>query len=172
MTRKTTKSYKALFSYIEDQIFEMQPAEFMTDFEDGMRLAIKICWPKVKVRGCWFHYCRAILRRCRNLGMDKLLKNNENAKAVKRQLAVLPLLPEGQIEEGFKATKKLAAKKKLSKRFGRLFKYVESYWLKSQVKIDISYKSYNERGVNGHFVNIADSFMNNFEHPYISYFEI
>lgn len=65
--------------------------------------------------------------------MTKLLKRNFAAKAIKRQLAALPLLPENQIVEGFALIKKLAAKKKLTKQFARLFNYVESYWLKSQV---------------------------------------
>lgn len=133
MTRKTALSYQALFKYIEEKVFKLQPEEFMTDYEDGMRLAIKKSWPKVKVRGCWFHYCRAILRRCRKLGMDALVKKSKNAKAIKRQLAALPLLPKNQISEGFEAIKKFSAKKRLSKKFDPLFKYVQSYWLNSQV---------------------------------------
>lgn len=134
MTRKTAESYKALFEYIEKEIFKLKPAEFMTDYEDGMRLAIKTHWPTVTIRGCWFHYSKAILKRCRKLGLAKLLKENDNASAIKKQLAALPLLPAHQIEEGFTAVKKLATKKKLSKRFGRLFSYVRRYWLNSQVR--------------------------------------
>lgn len=135
MTRKTAESYKALFQYIEREIFELQPSEFMTDYEDGMRLAIKTCWPNIKISGCWFHYCRGIMKRCRKLGMTKLLKENNDAKTIKRQLNALPLLPEKQILPGFNIIKKLAAKKKMSKRFARLFNYVEKYWLKSQVRV-------------------------------------
>lgn len=134
MTRKTAESYKALFEYIEKEIFKLKPVEFMTDYEDGMRLAIKKHWPTVTIRGCWFHYSKAILKRCRKLGLAKLLKENDNAKAIKKQLAALPLLPANQIEEGFTVIKKLATKKKLSKRFERLFSYVGRYWLNSQVR--------------------------------------
>lgn len=133
MTRKTTQSYVALFKYIEENIFELEPTEFMTDYEDGMRLAIKTRWPTVKIRGCWFHYSQAILRKCRKLSMNTLLRKSANARAVKRQIASLPLLPADKIREGFKAIKLTAAKKRVSLRFGRLFKYVESYWLNSQV---------------------------------------
>lgn len=54
MTRKTAQSYLALFEYIEQKLFELDPKEMMTDFEKGMRKAIKICWPDVILRGCWF----------------------------------------------------------------------------------------------------------------------
>lgn len=138
MTRKTAESYKALFEYIEKEIFELKPAEFMTDYEDGMRLGIKTRWPTVIIRGCWFHYSKAILKRCRKLSLTKLLKENADAKAIKKQLAALPLLPANQIEEGFAAIQKLASKKKLTKRFRRLFSYVRSYWLNSQVCIQFS----------------------------------
>lgn len=138
MTRKTAESYKALFEYIEKEIFELIPNEFMTDYEDGMRLAIKTRWPNVKIRGCWFHYSKAILKRCNKLNLRKILKENADAKAIKMQLAALPLLPAHQIEEGFAVIKKSAKKKKLSKRFERLFSYVRSYWLNSQVCIQFS----------------------------------
>lgn len=134
MTRKTAEAYKALFEFIEKEVFELEPVEFMTDYEDGMRLAIKTHWANVEIHGCWFHYSKAILKKCRKLGMTKLLKRNENARAIKKQLAALPLLPIEKIREGFETVKKFASKKKLLKKFSRLFQYVQSYWLNSQVR--------------------------------------
>ena len=139
MTRKTAEAYNALFEFIEKEVFELQPAEFMTDYEDGMRLAIKTHWPNVEIHGCWFHYSKAILKRCRKLGMTKLLKWDEDAKIIKKQLAALPLLPVEQIKVGFEAIRKLSSKKNLSKKFSRLFKYVQRYWLNSQVSYTFNF---------------------------------
>ena len=56
MTRKTTVCYTAVFEFIEEHLFQLQPHEIITDYEAGLRLAISRCWPEVTLRGCWFHY--------------------------------------------------------------------------------------------------------------------
>lgn len=53
MTRKTSECYKAVFNLIEEKILKLQPNVIMTDYEDGMRLAIRSHWSNVNLRGCW-----------------------------------------------------------------------------------------------------------------------
>lgn len=129
MTRKTSMCYLAVFEFIEEKIFKLRPAEIMTDYEDGMRLAIKKRWIGVAIRGCWFHFCRAISKKCRKLGMTSLLKENRVARIIRKKLMSIPLLPANQIENGSKWIQKFARKKGLSDRFSKLFKYFGSYWL-------------------------------------------
>lgn len=133
MTRKTSVAYMAVFKFIEEKLFKLQPAEFMTDYEDGMRLAIRKRWGTVVIRGCWFHYCRAIWKKTRKLGMTKVLKQNSNAKVVLKSLMALALLPADRIEEGFRVIKTFANRKRLSQKLQKLFIYFEGYWLNSQV---------------------------------------
>lgn len=111
-------------------LFKMRPSEIMADYEGGLRAAIRMCWPNVSLYGCWFHYCKAINKRCRKLNMTKFLRNNSNAKRVQKALMSLPLLPADQIIEGYECIKKKARRKKLVRSFISLFKYFESYWLK------------------------------------------
>lgn len=61
MSRKSTDSYTAAFNYINDNIFELNAASFMTDYECGMRTALAL---SAELRDCWFHYCQAIRRKC------------------------------------------------------------------------------------------------------------
>lgn len=145
MTRKTADCYRAVFNFIEEKLFKLQPTEMMTDFEAGMRQAITKNWPTVVLRGCWFHFCRAILKRSIKLGMKKLIKRNERARAIRKALMSIPLLPAEKIEEGFKCIVKYAKTRKLFKRFSRLFVYFRSYWLENQV---------------GFFLNFRNVFMN------------
>lgn len=133
MTRKTTEAYLSVFRYIEQNLFELKPKEFMTDYEDGMRAAIRKHWPKAEIRGCWFHLKRAVNRRCRAKGMKRILGKNANARKIKRMLANIPLLPSTQIVDGFTSVTKFAADKKLDKTFAGVFKYFDGYWLKQQV---------------------------------------
>lgn len=127
---KTADAYYALFKYISKNLFDLAPAEITTDYEEGMRVAIKKYWPKARIRGCVFHYKRAIQRKCKKLGMTKLFKRNKMARKVKRMLCELPFLPENSIMEGYLHIKNIAKKNKVSKRLENLFSYFEGYWLK------------------------------------------
>lgn len=113
----------------------MQPAMFMTDYEDGMRLAVRKFWPNIVLRGCWYHLCRAVNRRANKTGLAKILMTNDKAKAITSGLMKLPLLPTDKIEEGFACVQQFARKNKLQKRFSPLLEYFERYWLRNQVKI-------------------------------------
>lgn len=130
MTRKTSKAYVAVFEFIEQNLFKFNPVLFMTDYEDGMRLAIRKHWPNVSIRGCWFHLKRAINRKCRGYGLKRIMDQDVNAKKVKEMLVSIPLLPSTQIYEGYACIKKFAKEKQLAKRFSNLFSYFEGYWLK------------------------------------------
>lgn len=134
MTRKTSKCYLELFKFLEEKLqFQFQPKVFMTDYEEGMRLAIKEMWKDVDIRGCWFHFCRAILKRARKLGMMKLLNRKPKAWIIIRSLMSLALLTADRINEGYKAIKCYANKIRLLGEFKELFVYFERYWLNSQV---------------------------------------
>lgn len=134
MTRKTTESYLAVFEFIEERVFKLKPAEFMTDYEDGMRCAIRKHWPNTILRGCWFHLKRAIGRRCNSFGMQRLFNNNSNARIVKDMLTNTPLLPSDQLLEGFKTIQDYAKRKNLDDKFTDIFKYFSRQWL-SEVRL-------------------------------------
>lgn len=99
MTRKTAKCYAALFAFIEEELVELKPKEIMTDYESGMRAAIRKCWPTATLRGCWFHFCRAIRKRCYKHNMTRLLMHCRDAKLIKKAIMSLPLLPPELIRE-------------------------------------------------------------------------
>lgn len=130
MTRKTSEAYVAVFEFIERNLLELKPVLFMTDYEDGMRSAIRKRWPNVQIRGCWFHLKRAINRKCRSFGLKRTMDQNPNARKVREMLVSIPLLPSTQIHEGYNSIKKFARGKQLGKRFANLFSYFERYWLK------------------------------------------
>lgn len=123
-------SYIALLKFIGNGIFNLEPLEFITDFEPGLQKAIKTVYPGAKLTTCWFHYIRAIQRRCVKLGMRKLIRNNFNARTIQKQILNLPLLPHDCIEEGYNIIKNFAKELKLSKKFQNFFKYFQDYWLK------------------------------------------
>lgn len=128
MTSKSTESYSALFKYIEEHIFEMQPNEIITDFEEGLRAAIKEQWPDVTLHGCWYHFCVCISKQFIKLGLGTFVKKNANARRIKSMILCLPLLPAELFDEGLTHIKSQAAKYRLSKRLHSFFTYF-NYWV-------------------------------------------
>lgn len=132
MTRRTTACYSAVFQYIEKNIFKLEPVEFITDFETGMRSAISNCYPTATLRGCWYHYTAAIRKKMLKLGLHKLLKTDDDAKKIKKMLMSLPLLPHGNFMEGYGYIKECAKEWKILNKFKTFFAYFEKQWV-SQV---------------------------------------
>lgn len=129
MTRNTTKAYKLVIQYIEDNIFKLRPAKFITDFEAPMRKAIKECYPGVELHGCWYHYCAAIRRKVVSLGLYDLVKNDWNARSIYRKLKSWPLLPSNRTIEGFKIIEEETRNFGLHKDFKAFFTYFKGFWL-------------------------------------------
>lgn len=130
MSRKTSDLYIEVLKYIETNIFEMKPSNFMLDFEMGMRKAIKEVYPYATLNGCWFHYCSAIRRKMIKLGFCKQIKNTtSNVRFIYRMIHALPLLPSGMFLNGYNFIKSESQKLKLEKTLRTFFSYFESYWI-------------------------------------------
>lgn len=130
MTERTSACYQSVFRTIEQKLFELEPDELITDFEAGLRHAIRKRFPEARLRGCWYHYCAAVRKRLVKLGLSKLFKSNDLAKIIKKQLMCLPLLPSEFFEEGYTYIKDKTIEWELFDRFAAFFKYYENYWFK------------------------------------------
>lgn len=136
MTRRTAKAYREVFKYIENNIFKLEPTSFMTDFEKGMRLAIKQVYKTAKLNGCWFHYDRAIQRYCRvRPKLRRVLRFNSNARNILKQLLSLPLLPSDKFAEGYDAITRKARMLRVFTPMIELFRYFNNFWVKEVFKI-------------------------------------
>lgn len=130
MTNKTAKAYENLFKYIEENVFKLQPAQFMADFEKGLRKAITICFPDTPLYGCWYHYCAAIRRRLMTLSMYRVISDDSAGAMIYRMFLSLPLLPRERILDGFEFIKLKARKAGLFNTFKAFFKYFDNFWRK------------------------------------------
>lgn len=138
MTRRTYESYAAIFNYIETHIFALEPNSFITDYEAGLRKAIRRRYPNANLHGCWYHFCAAIRKKYAKLGLFGLCKQDAEANLTKNSLMSLPLLPNDRLEEGFNYIKERAEQHGHAKQFQKLFNYFESYWLKEVYKLNQS----------------------------------
>lgn len=129
MTKKSSDCYEAVFNFIRNQIFDLKPAIIMTDWEAGMRCAIRRTFPDCALKGCWYHYCAAIRKKLISLGLRHELKKNAKARITKQMIMSLPLLPNEKFDEGYAYIKSLTKEHKLWKKFENFFAYYDSYWI-------------------------------------------
>lgn len=130
MTDKRTDSYQAIFKYIEENVFMLQPAEFMADFETGLRKAIQNSYPQASLHGCWYHYSASIRRRLMTLCMYRLITDEPMGAQIYRMMLSLPLLPQNRILDGFNVVKTVARENHLYREFKKFFDYFNDYWMK------------------------------------------
>lgn len=130
MSNKTTECYAAVFQFIEQEIFKLEPTEFMSDFEAGLRKAIANVYPNAKIRGCWFHYCKALRQKGHSLVVQTTRSQNAIAKMIMKEFMSLPLLPPGKFVEGFSQILTSIQENGLSKEFKKFVKYFNNFWMK------------------------------------------
>lgn len=128
MTRRTSICYQSVFKYINQNVLKLEPREIVTDFESGLRHAIRKSFPNARLRGCWYHYCAALRKKLLVLATCKLFKTNSWAIIIKKQLMCLPLLPSKHFHEGYQCIKLMVERFGLNERFRSFFSYFEFYW--------------------------------------------
>lgn len=103
MNKKSEQAYSHVFKYVHENLFNLSCKSFMSDFETGMRNALRSLIPNVPANGCWFHYVQAIRRKAAELGLhSKQVKKIKEFVPLFRRFKCLPLLPAENIEAGFK----------------------------------------------------------------------
>lgn len=128
MTRRTKAAYIGLFEYIEANICHLNPLSFMTDFESGMRNAIRQVYPTCDIRGCYFHYSQAIRKRGQKITgfYEKIVADKEMHRLFHKFL-VLPLLPQDQICSAYDRLETSA--QTYTPIFDEFIKYFKMQWI-------------------------------------------
>lgn len=73
----------------------------MTDFESGLKVAIRQTFPNARHRGCYFHYSQAIIREVQKLGLMGSYRENRDFQSVIRQMLELGFLSVVRVEKAF-----------------------------------------------------------------------
>lgn len=129
MAKKTQASYAALFQYIERNVCQLEPKAFMTDYEAGLRKALREVYPDCDIDGCLFHFKQAVVRKAKSIsGLIQEINDDEDLHRVYQKLLVLPLLPHHLIEVAFGELKEQSMHQ--SSRVQALFEYYERQWIR------------------------------------------
>lgn len=133
MPNKSKKSYNKLFAIIKSQVPEWTPSKFITDFEQATRTitAMKTIFPQITHHGCYFHFQDKLKRKARQLMIIKRVKKNtkKHFNKIVSLCMVLPLLPEAQVEEGFRYILKESEIVGSNKNLRQFLSYIKKYWM-------------------------------------------
>lgn len=128
MTKKSQAAYTHLFKTIEKS-WSLRPTSISTDFEKGLRNALKNQYPTAELIGCWFHYAQALLRKAKKISRFlRFLNDNADAKKLFRKFKNLALIREDKIIIALSMFK--AEAKKFGSRFTAFITYFEEEWIK------------------------------------------
>lgn len=121
MPNKKQESYSIVFDLIKSQLPNFNPKTMHLDFEKAAINAILCAFPHVTLRGCFYHWKRAIWKKAKKLGLK-----SKGEKRIAALIAALPLIPHESIKEGLEYVKSESSD---SKKMLLFLKYVESFWL-------------------------------------------
>ncbi|KAL0891848.1 hypothetical protein ABMA27_015107 [Loxostege sticticalis] len=94
---KTENTYTTMFRLIKAQIPNWNPIKIVIDFERAVIKSIQTVLPTTEIKGCYFHFSQALVKRAKKL---KLTKKRNQLKHLALCLA-LPLLPENFIDDAY-----------------------------------------------------------------------
>ncbi|XP_044597330.1 uncharacterized protein LOC123273908 isoform X2 [Cotesia glomerata] len=134
MTNKSTECYQQIFQYIADNFENLKPKQSMSDHELAIRKTLKLVFPEIQVRTCYFHYVQAVIKNAqKHKIIDTTIPVHEVPELylILRRLKYLAILPSNLIIPTFQLIKS-----KCKENFGTFFDsyldYYENQWIKSE----------------------------------------
>lgn len=102
-----------------------------TDYEKGLRNALRFMYPEAKMPGCWFHFCQCIRRKVLSMNnLSSLIKSNRAARNVYHKFLCLPLIRSDCIEAAFLHLRVEA--NTFGDTFETFLEYFQSQWIENE----------------------------------------
>jgi len=97
---KKKTSYAAALRHLAAHLpADYEPTTTFSDFEDGIRWAVKQVWPNTTLRGCRFHLGQTWFRKIQGLGLQPLYRKKSEEGSFLRAFFGLAFLQPEKIEE-------------------------------------------------------------------------
>ncbi len=72
---------------------DLLPSVILSDFEQAIMQAAKSVFPAVTIKGCYFHFCQAFLRKMQSLGLQVEYQQDGELRSFVMKVAALALVP-------------------------------------------------------------------------------
>lgn len=121
MPDKKEDTYRTVLQLIKSQLPAFQPKKYHCDFEVAELNSFRKEFPSVSLRGCYFHWSKAVWKKAKSLGIKSKFD-----KRIIGLTAALPLLPAENITDGLEYTK---GESRENKKFKLFFRYIDKFWM-------------------------------------------
>ena len=102
LPNKRRETYEEVLRLVKDSARRMgkvfNPTKFILDFEEAMMLAIKSNFPSSIIKGCLFHFTKAIWRNCQRIGLASHYREDQLVRKFIKGLMTLPFVPVEELE--------------------------------------------------------------------------
>ncbi|XP_039300138.1 uncharacterized protein LOC111057565 [Nilaparvata lugens] len=96
MRNRNAASYRKLFDLLKAEMPALKPTIVMSDYEAGLKEAVKLSFPTSRHVGCWFHYTQSIQRKAKKIGIRP---GDNDEWSMAKQLMAIALLPPSRAQE-------------------------------------------------------------------------
>lgn len=133
---KTIKCYDHLFQYINNNIFNLNAKNFMTDNKTALQISLKKIFPEAIVNGCWFHFCQSIRRNIARSfkPLVEFIRGNRKSSQIYHKIVYLPLLPPRTIPATFLVLCEELQSFDQENKFQQFLNYFQKQWINKVIK--------------------------------------
>lgn len=128
MSRRRKEDYVEVFRAIQGRLDSVAVEMMTADFEAGVWQAIRQVFPEVIIKGCAFHWTKAVWTKVQNLGLATTFRERETTHVFIKQLMALPFLPWNHVEDVFNAMTN-----RCPPHLEELVGYVKTQWMQNPV---------------------------------------
>lgn len=129
MSDKKESTYSALFDVLHARFPEWKLEKIHLDFEVATSNALRIIFPNIKIKKCYYHFTNSLWRKAKSLGIKTKLY-----RRIVGLCTALPLLPESHVKGGWDYIQLQCADLKNNK-INTFIAYMKRTWLKSDTCI-------------------------------------
>lgn len=106
MDSKTTLAYVKVFQLLKQYLPQTTIVKSMTDYEQAIMNAVTKVFPECVLKGCYFHFNKAVSNYAEKEGLYKLANENNTIRCGINYAARLALLPAELIPAGVNVVEK------------------------------------------------------------------
>ena len=98
LPNKRRATYVRMFRMLHDTIPRLKPRAISCDFEQAAIMAMKECFPDVKIQGCYYHLAHNVHKHLKQIGLQVLYNNNSNFALSAKMITALCFVPVSQLD--------------------------------------------------------------------------
>lgn len=154
---KNKELYIEVLRVLKQHQSDLKPKKLMIDFESGFQSAFALCFPRLKISGCLFHFGQCLWRCVQKCGLQSLYNEDVEFSLNIRLLMALSFVPEADVITAFEEVIACQYYDDHEDLFADLLRYFEKTWVgelktnrrkRSQPKFDLSMWNYYETVMN------------------------